>query len=182
MVSEIEQAALNQAEAADVGFDRDLFLRSLIRELAGVLQEVVGVGETSGFVSIVGQRIGDEFNQKYRRAFAVEVLSRPQVAAALVDLKRRIEGQFYIIEQTDSKIVFGNRACPFGEKVIGRPSMCMMTSNVFGAIAAKNLGYAKVELLKTIAEGAPECRVVVYLKPDGESQDATGREYFTAGA
>jgi predicted ArsR family transcriptional regulator len=182
MASETEQAAVDQAQAADVGFDRDLFLRSLIRELAGVLQDVIGVVEASGFVSIVGQRIGDEFNEKYRRAFAVEVLSRPQVAAVLVDLKRRIEGQFYIIEQTDSKIVFGNRACPFAEKVIGRPSMCMMTSNVFGAIAAKNLGYAKVELQKTIAEGDHECRVVVHLTTDGESQDVPGREYFTAGA
>jgi hypothetical protein len=29
----------------------------------------------------------------------------------------------------------------------------MMTSNVFGAIAAENLGYGKVELRETIAKG-----------------------------
>ena len=49
--------------------------------------------------------------------------------------------------------MLGNRQCPFAEKVIGRPSMCMMTSNVFGHIAADNLGYSKVELRETIADG-----------------------------
>jgi hypothetical protein len=53
----------------------------------------------------------------------------------------------------------------------------MMTSNVFGSIAAENLGYAKVELQQTIAQGDPGCRVVVYLKLTGESEAAHGREY-----
>jgi hypothetical protein len=56
--------------------------------------------------------------------------------------------------------------------------MCMMTSNVFGGIAADNLGYAKVVLEETIAGGAPGCRVVVHLKPTPEAEAATGREYF----
>jgi len=56
--------------------------------------------------------------------------------------------------------------------------MCMMTSNVFGSIAAQNLGYAKVELQQTIAQGDPGCRVVVYLNPVGQAQHAKGREYF----
>lgn len=107
----------------------------------------------------------------------MENLSREQVAEVLVDLKRRIQGDFYIIEQSDEKIVLGNRACPFEEKVVGRPSMCMMTSNVFGAIAADNVGYAKVELQETIARGDRQCRVVVYLKPTPESGAADGREY-----
>jgi hypothetical protein len=56
--------------------------------------------------------------------------------------------------------------------------MCMMTSNVFGGIAADNLGYAKVVLEETIASGHPGCRVVVYLKPTPDAQAAAGREYF----
>jgi hypothetical protein len=54
----------------------------------------------------------------------------------------------------------------------------MMTSNVFGYITAENLGYAKVELQQTIAQGGKECRVVVYLKATEESEKAEGREYF----
>jgi predicted ArsR family transcriptional regulator len=105
-------------------------------------------------------------------------LTREQVADVLVDLKQRIQGDFYIIEQTDEKLVLGNRACPFAEKVVDRPAMCMMTSNVFGSIAADNLGYAKVELQETIAMGAPGCRVVVYLQPTPEAEESDGREYF----
>ena len=165
-------------QRADVPLDRDIFLRTLVRELAGTLEDVIGLQDASGYISVVGQRIGDQISTEYRSALQVPVLTRAQVADVLVDLKRRIQGDFYIIEQSDEKIVFGNRACPFGDKVVDRPSMCMMTSNVFGAIAAENLGYAKIELQKAIARGHSECLVVVYLKQTHESEAATGREYF----
>lgn len=162
-----------------VPLERDVFLRSLIRELAGTLQDVVGMEEASGFISVVGQRVGDHINESYRNALAVSNLSRGQVAEVLVDLKRRIQGDFFIIEESDEKIVLGNRACPFAEKVIGRPALCMMTSNVFGTIAADNLGYSKVAIERSIAQGHPECRVVVYLKLTPEAEAASGREYFS---
>jgi predicted ArsR family transcriptional regulator len=165
-------------ETADIPLDRDLFLRSLLRELAGTLEDVVGIEEAKGYISVVGGSIGEAINREYRTALAVDRLSREQVSHVLVDLKRRIEGDFYVISEDDEKIVLGNRACPFGEKVVGRPSMCMMTSNVFGGIAAKNLGYAKVELQEAIARGNPGCIVVVYLRPTEEALAAEGREYF----
>jgi predicted ArsR family transcriptional regulator len=171
-------SALEVIQELPIALERDLFLRTLIRELAGTLQEVVGLDEASGFVSVVGQRIGEQINESYRTALNVPRLDRGQTAAVLVDLKRRIQGDFYVIEEDDEKIVFGNRACPFAEKVVGRPAMCMMTSNVFGVIAAENLGYAKVVLEETIAQGRPGCRVVVHLKPTAAAEAATGREYF----
>ena len=166
--------------ALDVPLERDIFLRTLLRHLAGTLQQVVGLDEASGFVSVVGQRIGDEINTAYTSALAVERLSREQVADVLVDLKRRIHGDFFIIEETDDRIVLGNRACPFGDKVIGRPALCMMTSNVFGSISAENLGYAKVVIEQAIARGDAGCRVVVHLQPTGDAEAATGREDFKA--
>jgi hypothetical protein len=168
----------NSVRHLPVPLDRDIFLRTLIRELSGTLQDVVGLEEASGFVSVVGQNIGRQMDHDYKAALGVSNLTRRQVADVLVDLKRRIQGDFFIIEESDEKIVLGNRVCPFAEKVIGRPAMCMMTSNVFGSIAADNLGYAKVELQETIAEGAPGCRVVVYLRPTPETDRANGREYF----
>ena len=56
-------------------------------------------------------------------------------------------------------------------------SMCMMTSNVFGSIAAQNLGYARVEIEEAIALGDAGCRVVVYLRPSDEPEP-NAREYF----
>jgi predicted ArsR family transcriptional regulator len=163
-----------------VPLDRDRFLRALIRELAGTLEDVIGLEETNGYISVVGSAIGTAIDRDYRAALQVSRLDRAQVAAVLVDLKRRIQGDFYIVSEDDEKIVFGNRACPFGDLVQGRPSMCMMTSNVFGSIAGNNLGYAKVELQETIARGHAGCRAVVYLRPTGEALAAEGREYFPA--
>ena len=165
-------------ENLPLALERDVFLRTLVRELAGALQDVVGLDEADGFISIVGQRMGEQINDSYRAALQVPTLTREQVAQVLVDLKRRIQGDFYIIEETDEKIVLGNRACPFGDKVRERPALCMMTSNVFGVIAAENLGYGKVVLEETIAEGHGGCRIVVHLKPTEEAQAADGREYF----
>ena len=162
----------------DIPLERDIFLRTLIRELAGTLENVVGLEEASGFISVVGQSMGRAIDHHYKSALQLSRLSRSQVAQVLVDLKRRINGDFYVIEEDDEKIVFGNRACPFGDKVLNRPSMCMMTSNVFGSIAADNLGYAKVELQETIAQGHSGCRVVVYLQQTEDAEDAEGREYF----
>jgi predicted ArsR family transcriptional regulator len=162
----------------EIALERDVFMRTLIRELAGTLQDVVGLDDASGLISIVGQNMGQEINRQYRQALGVRRLSREQVAAVMIDLKHRIQGDFYVIEEDEGKIVLGNRRCPFEEKVIGRPAMCMMTSNVFGSIAADNLGYAKVEVQESIAMGAPHCRVVVYLEPGGEGENAPGREYL----
>jgi predicted ArsR family transcriptional regulator len=167
-----------EVEQAAVPLDRDWFLRALIRELAGTLEDVIGLEETQGYMSVVGAAIGAAIDRDYRAALGLRRLDRAQVAAVLVDLKRRIEGDFYIISEDAEKIVLGNRACPFGALVAGRPSMCMMTSNVFGNIAASHLGYAKVELQETIARGQPGCRVVVYLQQTEAALAADGREYF----
>ncbi len=173
---------VKQVSNLDIPLERDVFMRTLIRELSNTLQKVVGSDQSSGFISVVGQVMGKQMDNQYREALNLSSLDREQVAAVLVDLKQRIQGDFYVIEQDDEKIVFGSRSCPFAEKVIGQKSMCMMTSNVFGSIAANNLGYAKVHLKETIAEGRPECRVVVYLKTSDEADAVEGREYFKSTA
>ena len=120
-ISVDSNSALQVVQELSVPLERDIFLRTLIRELAGTLQEVVGLEEAAGFISVVGQNVGEQINASYKAALGVSQLSREQVAAVLVDLKRRIQGDFYVIEEDDEKIVFGNRACPFAEKVLGRP-------------------------------------------------------------
>src|SRR5690606_8394471 len=76
--------------------DRDQFVRELIRELSGALEDIVGLNEASGFISVVGGRIGDMMNAEYRELVATDRLSLDQVASALVDLKRRIQGDFSV--------------------------------------------------------------------------------------
>lgn len=177
MKTEERDAGPGRVRHLEVALELEGFMRTLLRHLAGTLEEVVGLPEAAGFISVVGQKMGDEIGSAYRTALGVPRLSREQVAAVMVDLKRRIQGDFYVIEQDDEKIVLGNRACPFAEKVVGRPSLCMMTSNVFGVLAAESTGFAKVVLEETIAQGNAGCRVVVYLKPGAAADAADGREY-----
>ena len=66
--------------------NRDLFLRCLIRELAGVLEEVVGYTEAAGYISLVGKNIGAWINAAYKKELGVTQLTLPQVADVLVDL------------------------------------------------------------------------------------------------
>lgn len=93
-------------------------------------------------------------------------LTAEQMADSYVRLKHGIDGDFYVQEVTDERIVLGNRRCPFGEGVTRVPSLCMMTSSVFGAIARANGAHGEVELQERIALGDPECKVIVHLQPN----------------
>lgn len=163
----------NSFAQTPVARDRDQFLRELLRELSGALEDTVGLKEAEGFIALVGHRIGVLMNREYCQAFDTERLDVRQVAHVLVDLKERIEGDFTVESLTEEAMTLVNTACPFGAHIEGRQSLCMMTSSVFGRIAASNQGYARVVLEKTIARGDPGCRVVVHFRP-GED----GHEFF----
>jgi hypothetical protein len=171
-------AAETVTRALAIPLQRDDFHRTLIRELIGTLQDVVGQEEAAGFISIVGQRLGDQIDAIYRSALGVERLTRAQVTEVLVDLERRIEGDFSVIEKTDEKIVLGNRTSALDEPVIDRPAMEIIIANVLGVIAAENLGYSKIVIEEAIAQGAARRQVVVYLKPTPEAEASQGREFF----
>ena len=157
--------------------DRDLFLRELLSQLTGTLQDVIGEEETVGFVSLVGQRMGDWVNRIYCEKNQTRRMTTEQVIESLLDFKRAIEADFRVVEQSEDGVVFENSKCPFGCRVKGRHSLCMMTSNVFGSVTSKNLGYAYVELEETIADGDEKCRVVVSFQPP-ESGSYSGREDY----
>lgn len=163
----------------DISLDRDSFMQKMLRDLAGVLQDSIGLREARGFVAIVGARMGDALNDMYCKAFQQENLTSTQVTESLVDLKHRIGGDFYVISHDEDEIVLGNRRCPFGKNVEGRPAMCMMTSSVFGRITAENLGYANVSVEESFAEGNDRCLVRIALNPKSSSKNGSaGREYF----
>lgn len=159
-------------------FDKDVFMRSVLRELSGVLEDTVGQDEAEAYVNYVGLIMGRSINKIYRKAFSTEKLTPRQVATTLVDLKARIDGGFAIESMDANRIVLVNTACPFGDKVIGRISLCRMTANVFGSIAADNLGYARVRIDEAIARGDAGCRVVVELVREESASTQSESEFF----
>lgn len=153
--------------------NREDFVLDLVRDISGTLEDVVGLQEAEGYLALVGHMMGDRLNELYRSAPG-EDIPPERIPEILLDLKQRIGGSFEVEHIDETGIVFVNHDCPFGARVEGRRSLCMMTSNVFGFITAESRGYAKVELQKTIAAGDGLCRVLVHF----ERTPGEGREYY----
>lgn len=161
---------------APVAIDRDRFLGLIVRTLSNTLEETVGAAEASGFMNLVGLSVFEEIQAEYLRATGKDRLDRSSVTAILLDFKHRLGGDFQIVEETDDRIVFSNRRCPFGALAANCSSLCMVTSHVFGHLMAESQGYGRVTLADTIARGAPACRIVIDLDPDAPGDE--GQSYY----
>ena len=168
-------------EAGPDGFGRESFLRALVVEQSRTTEEVQGPARAEEMVAHVGATVGGQMEAEYRRATgARDALSNQQIADCYVRLKAAIGGGFYIIEVTEDRIVLGNTRCPFGDAVLQAPSLCRMTSSVFGGIAARARGEAVVQLDERIAVGDPGCRVTVWL--GAAAQAPSGHRYRSGDA
>lgn len=156
---------------------RELFLRELVSELSSALQSVVGMREAEGFVKIVGLKIGEAIYQDYCSEVGERRWTAQELADVLIDLKRKINGGFSVESIDEYKVVLVNDQCPFGDLVKGRPSLCQMTSSVFGKIAAEQFDYSLVEIKEAIANGDDRCRVIVHLIPPSEGS-TDGVEFY----
>ena len=156
----------------DGAFGKESFLRALVVQLAQALERNGGPALAEACVAQVGIDVGAQMEAEYRIAAAVvDRLDPSQLADCFVRLKHAIDGEFFVIEATEDRIVLGARTCPFGDVVQRAPALCRMTSAVFGGIAANSHGEASVTLEERIAVGDPQCRVVVQLGPS-DSPDA----------
>ena len=161
---------------ASIAIDREDFLGMVFGAFTDALDDAVGRSEASGFIALVSMAVSEEIKARYLRALGTPRLDLAATVDAMIDLKRRLGGDFYVIEATPRRIVLGNRRCPFGELVKKSPSMCMVTSNVFGHMVAESQGYGRITLGDTIARGGAGCRIVIDLDPD--APDEGGQDYF----
>lgn len=54
-----------EVSGLSVPLDRDVFLRTLIRELSGALEDIVGIEEAAGYISLVDAAMGEQMNEDY---------------------------------------------------------------------------------------------------------------------
>lgn len=160
----------------NVDFHNRSLVDALLIGLVKMLEDVAGVEDASVFIGSVAGQIGADLEQKYSRALGVRHFGREQLSAILVDLENKAGGQFFVIEDQPDRIVLGNSRCPLGKSVQGHPSLCMMTSNFLGRTTANALGYAAVDLEKSIARGHRGCRIVIELASPELGPET--REYF----
>ncbi len=172
--------ALSEARP-EGGFGKEAFLRALVVQLAQAVEFQHGPDAAEAAVAQVGIDVGGQMEEEYRAAENVVDRMRPEhMAHCYVRLKHAIDGGFYVIEANEHRIILGNRRCPFGDVVRLAPSLCQMTSSVFGGIAARNSDRgASVQLEERIAVGDPGCRVVVYLDEPPEEARPHVHSYTT---
>lgn len=144
-----------------------IFLSKLITQYAHLHQRTVG-RHADEYIKQLGIKTGEWIESFY--SDKNEEWSVDKYAEVIVDLKNSIGGHFKITEVHEDHVVVTATGCPFGDAVKDAPHLCMMTSSVFGGIAARRLGFGKVVLRKRIALGHAGCEVAVYFKPT-ESED-----------
>ena len=172
--------ALSEAQPQG-GFGKESFLRALVVQMAQAMEFEHGPDAADALVAQVGADVGGQMEEEFRLARGlVDRMTPQQMAECYVRLKHAIDGGFYVLEANEDRVVLGNRACPFGDAVRHAPSLCRMTSSVFGGIAARNSEQgAWVMLEERIAVGDDGCRVVVQLREPRGPERALFHRYAT---
>jgi Methanogen output domain 1 len=142
------------------------FLQTFILELMHA-SEQQGQQHCEQLIEHIAKTAGCFFEETYRgNTHKDETLDIESYTELILGLKNNIGGKFSLASSNQDCITVSNSRCPFGDQVTNFPELCRMTSSVFGGIAARNFGYAKVELKKTIARHDGMCEVCVYTNPN----------------
>lgn len=170
---------LGEANPEVGGFGKESFLRSLVVQLAQTIEFQHGPDPAAAAVAQVGTDVGGQMEAEFRQAREiVGQMTAEQIGECYVRLKHAIDGDFHVVEATPQRIVLVNSQCPFGEAVQMAPSLCRITSSVFGGIAARNSERgASVLLEERIALGDSSCRVVVNLDEAADAAPAQAHYY-----
>ncbi len=157
-----------------------IFLQTFIIELMHA-SEQLGEEQCRQLIDNIAATAGCFFEEVYRSASGNEndALDIESYIELILGLKNNIGGNFSLSSSDQSCISVCNSRCPFGEKVVNFPELCGMTSSVFGGIAARNFGYAKVEIAKSIANRDGCCEVYIHLNAES-GKDRPGIEYHHA--
>jgi transcriptional regulator with PAS, ATPase and Fis domain len=152
------------------------FLQTFILELMHA-SEQQGQQHCEQLIEHIAQTAGCFFEETYRNnTDNSQLLNKESYIELILGLKNNIGGKFALSSCTADVITVTNSCCPFGERVSSFPELCRMTSSVFGGIAARNFGYAKVEIKKSIARHDGHCEVCIYTNPKA-AQGHAGMEY-----
>ncbi|OAI17381.1 Fis family transcriptional regulator [Methylomonas lenta] len=152
------------------------FLQTFILELMHACEQEGG-GYCESLIERIAKSAGVYFEQTYRDEFQKqEELGCADYIDLILALKNRIGGNFSLASVETGTITVVNSRCPFGEGVTNFPELCRMTSSVFGGIAARNFGYAKVEIRQSIAKKNGSCEVCIHTNLDSAAAKP-GLEY-----
>jgi two-component system, NtrC family, response regulator HydG len=154
-----------------------LFLQTFVLELMHA-SEQLGQQHCEQLIEHIARTAGCFFEETYRNEKNNhESLNRENYTELILGLKNNIGGNFSLSASNQDCITVVNSSCPFGDGVTNFPELCRMTSSVFGGIAARNFGYAKVEIKKSIARHDGCCEVCIHTNPS-TAKGLQGIEYI----
>lgn len=152
------------------------FLQTFILELMHACEQEGGA-YCESLIERIAKSAGLYFEQTYREEYQRPgELNTEDYIDLILALKNRIGGNFSLASVEASTITVVNSRCPFGDGVTNFPELCRMTSSVFGGIAARNFGYAKVEIRQSIAKQNSGCEVCIHTDSQAAA-DKPGLEY-----
>ena len=152
------------------------FLQTFILELMHAVEQKGG-DYCESLIEHIAKSAGLYFEQTYRDDYQLTGnLDNERYIDLILALKNHIGGNFSLASVDAGTITVVNSRCPFGERVTNFPELCRMTSSVFGGIAARNFGYAKVEIKQSIAKQNGRCEVCIHTHRDSAT-DKPGLEY-----
>ena len=153
------------------------FLQTFIIELMHA-SEQLGQEQSQQLIENIALTAGRFFEEVYRSGLDKkdDSLNVESYIELILGLKNNIGGNFVLTSSNQDCIAVCNSSCPFGDEVVNFPELCRMTSSVFGGIAARNFGYAKVEIAKSIARENDCCEVYIHLNPE-TAKNREGIEY-----
>jgi|GEM_PF-7062187 len=156
------------------------FLRTFVDE-ARQLAPFASCSSLQSFIQQIVFKSSGCLEEKYRQAEGLTgPLTPTQYAELIVSLKNSIGGLFQVVSSDRQQVRIHTDRCPFGSLVHTAPGLCHMTSSIFGGVAARNFGYAKVELQRRIAFGSDGCDICIHLDP-ACAEAVMGDEYFSDG-
>lgn len=159
--------------------DAVFFLQAFVAQIVEASKQVAHTSCTpENYIDIIGRATSSCLEDASRKQLGLtREIDPDQYSQLIINLKNRIGGNFSRASSEANQIRVINTRCPFGDAVRYAPELCRMTSSVFGGIAARNFGYAKVDLQKRIAVNDGMCEVCIYTDPE-TARGRPGDEYF----
>jgi len=129
------------------------------------------------YIEHLGLAASSCFESTYREQNELDgKIDLDEYSDLIVSIKNQIGGNFSRTSSEPGVVRVVNTRCPFGDAVKEAPELCRMTSSLFGGVAARNFGYAKVALNKRLATNDGRCEVSIYTDRDSASR-YDGDEY-----
>lgn len=155
-----------------VNLNKELFLKKITTYLASNIYK----GEKKEALNKAGLDLSNYLERIYKEHYRVEKLSFDQVIDVIVDVYKKVGGNFKIIEKDSKKLLLRCKKSPFGEDIADSFILFNINAGIMGGLISKSKGYCKV-CLKPASKDDGLYDILVFLKKNKESEEEEGVEY-----